>query len=631
MKRIILFLLFSIFTSIPSWATTWYVRDGGGTATQCTGKTNAVYPGTGTAQNCAFSHPRIALGFCTGGESGGPDVLPCAVSGKMAAGDTLNIIGDSDINPGQQAQYRSGYDDVTSGALTPGCTTSNAVACVLGPPPAGSDSSHLTKIIGIGTLQPQVYGNQGAAWIFNFTSGNLDIENIEMTQHDSCTDVGVGSSNPGYGSFPAYCGGTGGGYPFGAWAKYAMYISGTNITTKNLWAHNLAHSPIFFPGNTTNWNDTGSKFVAGGWYIDEGGSMTFGGNNSLTNTIMDWGGCTEKYPLPNTNINDPTNYYNCTDQFSGGLGGGFTMQFNGNSTCGNWTFTNSHFDNNTKSGIDFLHCNGTGTFNFYRSTAINNEGEALKFNVLNANIEWSQIISNAPIWSTTTYASLLVPYNTSNMLTGGDICRGNAGILIAGVAGATINILNNDISGNCTALVETSAFGDGPTYSCAGMTINSKNNKYIAGYGYDISEQVNVYYEGGNTGNGDGTCGTGSVPFNEDYNNIYNELDPSHCTGTHSLCGTDPLLNGEPFTNILGPTSYYPDVDINTKFNLTSSSPLIKAGQSGLTYTNGSSNDFIGNPSDIPNPSIGAIQFGGPMAIGNIFSGSLKITGIILR
>ena len=42
-------------------AATFYVRTDGGDATQCNGKADAKYPGSGTAQNCAWKNPNIAL------------------------------------------------------------------------------------------------------------------------------------------------------------------------------------------------------------------------------------------------------------------------------------------------------------------------------------------------------------------------------------------------------------------------------------------------------------------------------------------------------------------------------------------------------------------------------------------
>lgn len=47
--------LLALFFALPALATTYYVRTDGGSTTQCTGTTNAAYPGSGTGQACAFS------------------------------------------------------------------------------------------------------------------------------------------------------------------------------------------------------------------------------------------------------------------------------------------------------------------------------------------------------------------------------------------------------------------------------------------------------------------------------------------------------------------------------------------------------------------------------------------------
>ncbi|MBM3190812.1 MAG: hypothetical protein FJZ90_19090, partial [Chloroflexi bacterium] len=38
-------------------AVTYYVRPDGGSPTQCTGRVDAPYPGSGTNQPCAWDHP----------------------------------------------------------------------------------------------------------------------------------------------------------------------------------------------------------------------------------------------------------------------------------------------------------------------------------------------------------------------------------------------------------------------------------------------------------------------------------------------------------------------------------------------------------------------------------------------
>jgi hypothetical protein len=55
MKYLIAILTLYFWWSIPVQATTYFVRTDGGTSVQCTGTTDAAYPGSGTGQPCAFS------------------------------------------------------------------------------------------------------------------------------------------------------------------------------------------------------------------------------------------------------------------------------------------------------------------------------------------------------------------------------------------------------------------------------------------------------------------------------------------------------------------------------------------------------------------------------------------------
>ncbi len=60
--RLLINLLLFLFLSSQAWANIFYSRDGGGSTTQCTGTTNAVYPGSGVGQACAFNHPAWGMG-----------------------------------------------------------------------------------------------------------------------------------------------------------------------------------------------------------------------------------------------------------------------------------------------------------------------------------------------------------------------------------------------------------------------------------------------------------------------------------------------------------------------------------------------------------------------------------------
>ncbi|HBY96633.1 MAG TPA: hypothetical protein DEP84_22260, partial [Chloroflexi bacterium] len=59
----------------------YYVRPDGGSPTQCTGRVDAPYPGSGTGQPCSWDHPFRALP---------PDGTP-----RIAGGDTLVIAAGS--------------------------------------------------------------------------------------------------------------------------------------------------------------------------------------------------------------------------------------------------------------------------------------------------------------------------------------------------------------------------------------------------------------------------------------------------------------------------------------------------------------------------------------------------------
>lgn len=79
-----LLLTFILAAAVPALAapTTYYVRTGGGTTAQCTGTTNADYPGAGTAQACAYSNLQHAIDKATFG-----DTI------KLRAGQTFTVPG----------------------------------------------------------------------------------------------------------------------------------------------------------------------------------------------------------------------------------------------------------------------------------------------------------------------------------------------------------------------------------------------------------------------------------------------------------------------------------------------------------------------------------------------------------
>ena len=674
MKKLLLTVFIMMSMIAPLSATNYYIRDGGGpygsTSTTCNGQTNAVFTGN-NGPNCAVNHPAWLLGgigvsqVMSGGDTmyivGDSDTTYAftvsGVSSLPAVGDTYAVNGVtytitvslpvgltagtiSAAGPSMpaatgnltavsssgsatihytavgaaQAAYMIGYG--MPNTIGSQCASSYAYACMMNTVPQGTSAGQPTAILGIGNHQPQLWGTEGLFYVLDLSAGNYNIQNLEITSHSSCSDV-ISSSNPGSGIYPGACGGTGGSYPFGpsaaaaTWAKVGIQLQGSNVTTSNLWVHRFGDQDINFLGTLTNWSTSNDKFTGAGEFLDTGTGMSFGGNNTMSHDVWAFGGCAEKYPLPDPgNVEDLNNYLNCTDQNAGGtaLGGGFMMQNNGNASCGNWTIGDSQFLYNLKTNIDFLHCDGTGTFNMYRSRSEGSSGEALKLHVLTANLEEDQLIGNAPVWTTPAFEAIKAPYNASGSSWDYFVCRGDAVTLFQVIPNGAINYLNDDVTGNCGALIEGA---NNYNLGCSGMTVNAYNSKFIGGYAYNVSgQQVDFYYDGSS-----GTTCTSGVPLTMTNDSCYgaSTYGGVGCSSGTNTITSDPLVVGESslgaFTNWLGPNAYYGGTNLANYLFLQSISPLkSKSAPSGVTYTNGSNNDYLGNaPSDNP-PDIGAVQ-----------------------
>ena len=116
------FLFFGL-SGVAQAATTYYVRTDGGSDTQCTGKTDAAYPGSGTSQACAFSHPFYVIS-------------PAGSPSRMVGGDTM-ILG-----PGQ---YMMGFGAPNS----PSCSQYYPWDCSTRAIPSGTVANP-TRILGKG-------------------------------------------------------------------------------------------------------------------------------------------------------------------------------------------------------------------------------------------------------------------------------------------------------------------------------------------------------------------------------------------------------------------------------------------------------------------------------------------------
>ena len=600
-------------TGTPSWSTslngtgggggggghTYYVRDGGGTPTQCNGIVNAVYPGSGTNQNCAWARPMTATGYCTGNESGG---APCQYPGVMVAGDTLYIDGDSDINPGQQAQYEVGYDDISStlGALTQGCNQAYPYACQTAPIPGGLSSSARTSIIGTGSHKPQIWGTQRTTQVFITNASHIAFQNLEITDHQACAyndpSGGCNYSGP---------------YPWGQWAVDGLNLSGDDLILTDMYIHGLGRYGIVT-------GQIGSTTMTRTWVIGNGyGGITYGnnGSTSITGTvifnqpIVEWNGCVEAKPVTG-GIDNPSNYTNCFGQNSGGYGDGLAFGASGSQPAGNWVITGpGSVSFNVQDGLDTLHGTGTGSIQIDKMRFEGNGGDQVKMNAATSLLTNSLIVGDCGWW-------YQAPQSLSGGMQPGDSCRALGDVIVFNVSNNSLTrIYNNTILSNGNITLESDDAGN---TGCNGNTaIYVNNNIILGGYTWidDTSwnssggnSQTTYIYNDGNDGNGSGTCG--NLTWSENYNVVSGTKNSNGgCVGPQDKCGTSPGFASGTFpmgTSGGGRTTYYTGQSAITNLPISGSSGAVGAGQSGLSYWN-NGNDFYNVTRTTP-PAIGGLE-----------------------
>lgn len=582
-----LLLILFLFPSVAN-ATVYYIRNDGGTSTQCTGTTDAAYPGSGTGVACAFIHPAWALG--TGS------------AGVFAAGDTL-IIDNVDRAVGSgQAKYVVGYTMPNLSGCAP---ASSDYDCKLYPIPAGVDANNKTKIYGKGygscsttatSSKAQLWG-QGrtgsfGAGILSGAGGNIDIQCLEITDHSSCIE-----NHP-----TIACPRTGTGTTDGDWAGTGIAFNASggsaNVIIKDNDIHGLAAKGIFAyrmgDMTVTNTNFVANGYV--GWDSDGTGDDSYTGTVTLDDVTIDYSGCRESYPRTDTNWRSKTDIGDCWDSNQSGYGDGIGL---GDGSPGNWTIKNgSDISFNASDGVDLLHGSGTsGTVIFERSTAEGNIGNQFKVSTLNSYIENALIIGNCGFIKDNSLqaAGTFVP------------CRANGDtIAFSNLApGQKMYINNSTIISNGDSAIISSGTGASSATACDGTTVlQARNNIFRIGkqWGDDPAkvgggggDTTGFYYASGNDGSGGGTCG--SLNIDEDYNIIYSAktttsqcgAGPRSSSGTHSICNQDPVFATTP---LMGPTNYITTVTLPTDWYIQVTSPAINLGLTSITTLQDGSADF---------------------------------------
>ena len=509
----------SLAQPVTAQATTYYVRPDGGSHQQCTGRSNAPYPGSGAGQPCAWDHPFRALP---------PDGTP-----RIAGGDTLIIASGS---------YMMGYGAPGADA----CEADGAFDCHMPPVPSGPNPSGPTRILGAGwdagcATPPELWGTQRAWHIVNLEgSSNVEVACLEITDHSSCVEDHL-HGLPGVS--PLACKRE--TYPFGDWADTGLYAADSaNVTLRHLDIHGLAVAGVR-AGRLTDWTVEDVRIAGNGW-IGWEGDIDNSDSNSGTLTFrrwtVEWNGCAETWPG-----GQPTG---CWAQPAGGYGDGVGT----GATGGDWIIEDSAILHNTSDGLDLLYHSLGGRVVLNRVHAEGNAGNQVKV-AGQAEITNSVLVGNCAFFEGKPFASAGAV----------DHCRANGNTLeFAYTGGEQSSIVHSTIYGQGDGLV-----GGGPRedYTCNGSeTLLARNSVFLGDTDYfDSGDITFLFYQEG--------CA--DLELDSDYNTVY-QAKNVECgvdgvyvrSGAHDLC-QDPLLAGPLSGNAYG-------------LRLTSGSPAIDAADDAL-------------------------------------------------
>lgn len=439
--------------------TTWYIRPDGGTKTQCTGLVNAAYPGTGSAQPCAVSHPYWMMNNVPGWTS-------------FIGGDTMqfvNTTGTSDTYFTGEQNAGVGFDWNANGLSVP-CAPpnpgqANGAACVMPQVPSGTVNAH-TKMYGqsVGAchdpnhthlVNPTILsGIAGAFSIINLRGASyVDVSCFGLTQPDTCTTVGNGTGKCGNLSNFVHFGGIVMNYLTGPGPSNITItdVAAAGIGSQGILGSNMSGANIFTDVYVVGNGGAGLSGDGGGC----GTSCESTGTWGLDYNKYVWNGCVAvNYDF--TKPYDQNSYNFCMAQQEGSFanGDGFVQIAAGTGFV--LTVNHSDFSNNVQDGFDALHLSDDLTtnpaINISNSIAAHNMGQTFKIGAGAS----STAINNVAVGDC---RALTVdsnyPLNPSGWSAGnqivGDACRASGGNWVFSLkAGTQITIQNNTTIGYAT-------------------------------------------------------------------------------------------------------------------------------------------------------------------------------------
>ncbi|MBB1087404.1 hypothetical protein H4F99_02750 [Lysobacter sp. SG-8] len=400
-------------------ATTYFIRTDGGSAAQCTGTSDAPYPGSGNNQACAWNSLHQAL--------------PASGAARINGGDTVYIA------PGE---YAIGLD--APGANGGRCYAVGAWDCYLPPVPSGPSVDKPTRILGQDPDNPAVlWGNERVREIINLNgSSNVEIGHLEITDKSDCVEF--------HSNAAAQC--RRNSAPYGKWASSGISASNSrNVHLHDLDIHGLANRGII-AGGLTDWTLERVKIVANGWAGwdgDIGANSSNSGNIVMRDVEIGFNGCGEKL--------DGTPWA-CWAQNGGGYGDGLGTARTG----GHWLIEDSYIHHNTSDGLDLLYMDGASnsSVTVRRTHAVGNAGNQLK-TYGRATIENSVVVGNCAY------------FDGQGSMNDSDLCRALGNTISVGlVAGQNVDIRHNTITGegDCLILSESGS---------SSTNLNIQNNALI--------------------------------------------------------------------------------------------------------------------------------------------------------
>jgi hypothetical protein len=469
----------------PSAGKTYYVRPDGGDAEKCTGLADAAYPGSETAQPCAWDHPFRAL--------------PPGGSARIAGGDTLVIVDGS---------YMIGYGAPGAESDSQSCASDYPWDCYLAPVPSGPGPDNPTRILGQGwdsgcQAPPELWGTQRLNIIFNLTdSSNVEVACLEITDHSGCVENHTGGlacqrDNP----------------PYGDWAAFGLYAEdSSHVYLQNLNIHGLASGGVH-AGRLTDWTVENVRIAGNGMVGWEGDLWEGDSSNSGTllfrHWTVEWNGCGETFPE-----GKPTG---CWGQEAGGYGDGVGTA----ATGGHWIIEDSAFLHNTSDGLDLLYARlPDAAIEIRRSIAEGNAGNQIK-TTGPVVIENSVVVGNCGFFDGQPF--------TFNV----DQCRAyGAAVSMDLMQGNQARIVNTTLAGEGDCLIGAECDENG---HCNGSEkVLLRNNIFQGHTDFQQPDELTclVYTET-----------IPGKPFDMDYSIIDNVKDNPCPVGSHDICQPPGLVN----------------------------------------------------------------------------------------